>query len=490
MGDDELRTQSLTSVLRGAGFFGIGKVVASGLGFLINVLLTQGLGAALFGTYTFARTIVVTIGSVSNLGADKAVLRFVSTEGDTRDAHLGLSYLVATVGGLLVGVVLFFAAPLIVEHTADKPLFVPTLRLLSALLVVQALVTITGNGFRAIDRPDLNSLLKQITRRVAMLLAVGLAFLLSAPLLGYVVAAVVAMGMTAVVGLVLLYRRTSLRPTLPGGSVDVRSYLSYSVPLAFKDAGSVLYTRIDILVVGTLLSATAVGYYQVAIVLSFLLTLPITAVNQIFPPVTSRLYQDDEWETISDVYKTAARWILSGTLPAVAGLLVFRTEILRLFGSEFTAAAPLLVLFAVGQTANAFVGPSGYLLMMTDRQFVVTANQWGFGVLNLVLNVVLVQRFGIIGAAAATAGVLVAINVTRVSEIYYFYRTHPFSMAMAKPLGATLVSAAVMLLVHNHFPSLIGLIVGGSAGVLAYLGCLAVFGVEESDRKLISEWQG
>jgi O-antigen/teichoic acid export membrane protein len=490
MEDTDRRTASLLSIIRGAGFFGIGKIVANVLGFLTNLLLTQALGPAVFGVYTFARTIIDTLGSVTNLGADKATLRFVSVDSERQGAELGLSYLLATVGGIFGVVGVYLLAPTVTALSLDDPLLTFALRVLAVLMVLQALITITGNSFRAIDRPELDSLLKLVIRRAIVLLFLAVAFVLSLGFVGYLVAVLAAVAATAVVGLSILVSRTSLSPSLPTDSLDIRSYLRYSLPLAFKDAGSVLYTRVDILLVGGLLTASAVGYYQVAILLSAFLTLPLSAINQVFPTMISRLHSDGDYETMEAVYKTATRWVLSGILPAAAGLVVFRNSILSLFGPEFTVASDLLVLFTLGQLTSGLVGPSGYLLMMTDRQFVVTANQWVFALLNIALNVVLIDVLGLIGAALGTAAVLGAINLARVVEVYYFNGIHPFSRKMLKPLSASVVCCAIMIAVERVLDPLAALLVGGAVGSVMYLITLGALGLDEGDRQFIREFRG
>ena len=490
MENSNTQTESLVSVVRGAGFFAIGKLIANILGFATNLLLTQAMGPTLFGVYTFARTIIETIGSITNLGTDKATLRFVSVHTDERGSELGLSYLLAITGGTIGAGGLYVVAPVITDYTLQNTLLTLTLRVLSVLMILQALIVITGNAFRAIDRPELDTLVKQVIQKVAILAFVALVFVLSLGFTQYLVGIMVAVALTAAVGLGILTYRTPLKPNLSIKEVNIRSYLFYSLPLSFKDAGSVLYTRIDILLIGGLLTSSAVGYYQVAILLTTLLTLPLTAINQIFPTVTSRLHSDENYETMGALYKTSTRWVLSGILPAAIGLIVYRNQILTLFGPEFTAASDLLILFTIGQLSNAVVGPSGYLLMMTDQQLAVTINQWAFGLFNVGLNLLLISEFGLIGAALATASVLIAINVARVVEVYYYNRIHPFSRKMLNPIAASIICCAIMIVAELTLPPLYGLTIGGAAGVLTYSLTLAIMGMEESDRDLINELRG
>jgi len=487
MSGNSIRDSSLTSILQGAGFFAIGKIATVVLGFLLTYILTNGLGAALYGVYAFSWTIIQVVSSVSNLGADQAVLRFVPDEEKSSQKQLAISYVISIVGGFVLGLALFLSAPLISNISIDEPHFILVLRLFSILLIFNGIIIVTANAFRAIDRPDFNSLLKQVLKPASLTFAVGISYYFALEFIGYIIAVVIAVGSTAVIGVILFYKYANLRPELNSSGINLRSYLRYSIPLAFKDAGSVFYRRADILIVGGLLTSSAVGYYRVAIMLTTVLTIPLGAVNQIFPSRASALHSGDKKEELEQVFKTTTRWVITGTLPGAIGLIVFRYEILQIFGDEFSTASMVLILFTIAQLTSAFVGPSGYLLMMTDHQFTVATNQWITGGLNIVLNVFLILEFGFIGAAAATASVLALINIARLIQVYYFEQMHPISRKLVKPTIAAILSLVAMMSIHIFLSGIAALTIGVVIGLLVYVFCLVLFGLEPEDKILMNK---
>src|SRR5690606_15935878 len=88
-------------------------------------------------------------------------------------------------------------------------------------------------------------------------------------------------------------------------------------------------------------------------------------------------------------------------------LLVFGWPLLYLFGPSFTAGYPLLFIFIIGLIARASVGVAESLLSMAGQQRICAAVYTAVFVLNVALNVLLVPRFGLAGAAMATATALV-----------------------------------------------------------------------------------
>jgi O-antigen/teichoic acid export membrane protein len=82
---------------------------------------------------------------------------------------------------------------------------------------------------------------------------------------------------------------------------------------------------------------------------------------------------------------------------------LFGWQLLRLFGPQFTQGYGILFVAAIGPLIRAAIGPVERLLNMLDQQ-IACARAYALAfVLNLVLCLLLVPKFGGYGAAAATS---------------------------------------------------------------------------------------
>ena len=70
----------------------------------------------------------------------------------------------------------------------------------------------------------------------------------------------------------------------------------------------------------------------------------------------------------------------------------------------------------------------GLMLTMTGHQKIELANSITFGGLNIFLNILLVQIYGILGVAIATGLSLSLINLARLLEVYYLFYLHPYKV--------------------------------------------------------------
>jgi len=490
MSDDESPDDltDISSIGSGAVVFVIGFVFQTVAGFLLNLLLTRGLGAAMYGTYSYARTLLAIAKVFAEIGASESILRFLPEyEASTSKQNntLGLALLTTTVGSLIVVVCVYYFAHDINRFTLNNEQFVATLRLFILSLPFMALLIVVANIFRGIEKPVYQIGLQKIFYPLIRLMVVGVALFLGYSLFGVVAAFVIASVLGLFFGGYLLATRTNFKPSLSVGRKDVYEYYDYSIPLMFTAAGSLLYSRVDVLMVGYFFTDVEVGVYSIAILISTFMGLPLSALNQIFPPVASRLHNNENRGELNAIFATTTRWAFTFSLIFALAAIIYRVEILRIFGEDFILGTTVLFLFIVAQAIRNAVGPSGYMLMMTGHQYLVMVNRWTLGILNVVLNYVLILEVGFIGAALGSAGALAVVNLLRVVEIYYLEGYFPYTRQYLKPVVAGIFAAPTMLGLTSVLEGLTLLFVGGFVGAAVFFAVLYLLGLEDRDRELL-----
>jgi O-antigen/teichoic acid export membrane protein len=101
-----------------------------------------------------------------------------------------------------------------------------------------------------------------------------------------------------------------------------------------------------------------------------------------------------------------------------------------------------MCILAIGMLARAAVGPAERLLNMLGDRKPCAAIYAGAFALNLVLCIVLIPRFGIDGAAAATASALVLESVLLFVTARRQLRHHTFLMDQASSSSVGRISEA------------------------------------------------
>jgi O-antigen/teichoic acid export membrane protein len=129
----------------------------------------------------------------------------------------------------------------------------------------------------------------------------------------------------------------------------------------------------------------------------------------------------------------------------------------------------------------------GFVIMMTGRTVINLVNNVIVFIMIVVLNSLLIPKFGLLGAAASLAIALGLVNIIRLVEVYLILKIHPYRVAYYKPfLAGALAAAASWALKHFWGPGvgspLPRLAAHSSIIALVYLLALLGFGINEEEK--------
>lgn len=475
---------SLKSVAEGAGLFFIGKIFSNAIGFLVNLALTRSLGTGLYGIFSYLNAVFSVVYVITELGGDKSLMRFLPEyEGSPKKQNvmITIAYITSLFISLVLAVVVYYTAPYIAEYTIDDPVFVDVLQLTVIIIPFNTLSNITLGIFKSIERMDYNVQVSSVLKPIVRLIFIGGAVVLGYSITGAAVGLIITSVIVFIAGIVVLVTKTKFGNIKQPTVIQAKEYYNFSVPLALGKSGSIIYKRVDILMVGFLLSSTAVGIYNLAVMLSTIIALPLGGFQQLFPPIASKLYNNDRYDKLESTYSTVTRWIFTFAFFPSLFVITFSKEILQVFGEGFAEGSAVLSLFILAQLVNSAVGPSGYLLVMTDHQYLNTVNKLAAGTINIVLNYVLTIQYGLVGAAVATAGTLTTINLARVVQVVYYENMFPYNIKYLKPLFAGTISYGILYLSSQAVSGYALLALGGLLGGLSFVAVLLALGFEQQD---------
>lgn len=482
------RAKSLLQILHGSAFFIVGKVIRDGAGFLFNLVLVQAIGLTAYGVYGYANAIVMLSVGIAKVGGDQALLKLLpERDKSERPALLGSVFSVMLVSSLAVVGVLWGLSPLIDAQVLQSESLLLVLRILLFIIPMYALSETLAGVFRSLGQAKYDVLIRFVLLPISRLVAALFALLAGITLNGFLLTFIVALSVTSF-AIIMLYLNSGVpRPSSKFSRVTIHELLDFSLPVALSQVGSRIAKRLDILFVGVFFGSTIVGAYNIAALLSTVVLIPLTALNQLFPPVAAGLYDSDDHATLSQTYATVTRWSTAGCLLLTIGSIVFRRELLELFNVPPDVGALVLTLLIAGQFINAAAGPSNYLLLMTGHQYIGSVNNVVFAALNGILNYVLLVNIGYIGAAAATALSIALLNATRVTELWLFENLVPYSTSFVKLLPAGGIATLVMIGARQLTPGLPSIALGGMTGTAAFLLVVYLLGIEDPDREVLTQ---
>jgi O-antigen/teichoic acid export membrane protein len=154
----------------------------------------------------------------------------------------------------------------------------------------------------------------------------------------------------------------------------------------------------DTIMLGIMKTSEDVGIFKAASEIPLILPVILGASNSIYAPVVASLHHKGEYDRLHNLFRITTRWVYSLALP-LSLIIIFSTrEIMSIFGKGFLEKGiPVLMIFTLAQFVNCVTGGVGFTLTMTGKQKLEFYNSLGLFLMNVMLNLILIPRFGSMG---------------------------------------------------------------------------------------------
>jgi O-antigen/teichoic acid export membrane protein len=461
----------------------------------IALLLARRLGRAEVGLYAQAYALLTLLGVLSLSGVRAGMTRFVAVHRAERDlgalrgtVRLGVA---VTLGSAApVGVALFAAAPVLARIVFHDPGLVLPLRFVAVALPAGCFMETALSAIQGFRTMRAFALVSLVFEPVAKAALTGLLLWWGMGLPGAMLALVVSDVAAAILAGVALRRRLGLAVgrVAPPPVYRPRELFSFSLASWVASLATSGLIWADTILLGVFRNSGDVGVYNVATRLVLLASLAMPAINAAFGPRIADLHHRGRRQSLRQAYRATESWILRLFLPGFALIVAFPDDLLGLFGRAFQAGVYVTVILAVGKLADAATGPCGLMLNMSGRPMWSMVDNTAVLVLNVVLNLLLIPRYGIVGSAVAWAVSLVLVNLARLVQVWLLLRMLPFDRATLKGVVAGVGSLAAGLLAHHLLAPPVRLPVGAVALTAVYVGVLLLLGLGWEDRLVLREF--
>jgi len=401
-------------LVRGSASALVLRLLGALLGLGLQLLLARLLGHGQYGNFIFAFATITTLSLVLKLGLDTVTLRFlpayrVAGQWELARGLLRESGRVVWAASLCValGIAVYTA----LAPAGADPELAWTLCIAAAALPPMAVQQLAEARLRAIDRMTLSRVPTELLQPVligVLVLALGRAGVRAE---GAMAATAIACAITLLASTVA-FRRAAPAELFEGPTRrESREWHAASLQLGLYSTTMLVIGQVDVVVAGILVGPEAAGGYAIASRISKFIPFGLTAVNLALAPLVSRLFHAGRNDELQRVVTWAAAGILLTTFPLGAGVMLFREQLLALFGPEFVVAQGALVILAVGRLVNAACGPTATLLSMSGNHGDAARVALGSALLDAALLLALTPRLGILGTAVATTVTTVAWNL-------------------------------------------------------------------------------
>lgn len=483
----------LSTLAKGVGVALVGRVLGRGLHLLGQVAIARLLDPVGYGMYALGWTILRVAGFFTPLGLDNAVLHFGAKFRRYHVARFKRLIVqgqrVAVLSGFLVGVLFYATAPFLAVDVFRNDELLPIFRGLAAAFPFVSGLLVSAATTRVSQRLQFSVMAEDIGQPLILLLLLALLVPLGLTLQGVILALV--LSFAGAFGLALYFIKRLFADVLSvhqAHDLSTGRLLLFSIPTALSGVFFSLIFWADRLFMGYFRPLEEVGIYVAASQMALLFAVILSACNAAFAPMIADLYHRNALDRMAVVFRTSTRWGLYISLPLFITIWFYPAEILTaIFGHEYSGGGRALQILTVGQFANIGSGPLGYLLIMTGRQniwLVVTGLAF---LANISLNLLLIPRLGLAGAALATSGAIAALFLVGLFTVHRSLALWPYDRRCLKGLAAaaaTIVVLQAQQSLHIATP-LPCFVLAAVLSFTAFWATVLLLGLDAEDRMLI-----
>lgn len=449
----------LATVARGGALALAGTIVAALFGFLLTVVVSRGLRASGAGVFFEALALFTILASVCTIGADSGLVRAIPRYRALHRIHdLRCTLIVAATPVAMVSsavaVGIWLAAPGIAyvlfdgAHQAEG---VAYLRIFAPFLVLAAVggVVLQGGtrGFGSL-RPYvvLQQVFLPVSRPLLVLAAigaglggVGVALAWAAPIaVCYPIATVV----------LLRQLRATKRladDSTPRGSWQslAREFWLFTGPRGLAAIFEISIIWFDVLLIGALRSTREAGIYAAASRFVTSGTLAMQAMRLAFAPLLSAMLARHERQRAEDLYRVATQWVVAASWPLYLALGIFGPLVLGFLGHDFSSGATALAVLCAAMLVNLGAGNANTVLLMGGKSSWTATNTAVALAINVGVNLLLVPRYGMTGAALAWAASIVFDSLAGAFEVRYLLHLNGHARGFGVAALASLMTFGV-----------------------------------------------
>lgn len=390
----------------------------------ISLLVTNLLGAAAYGTFSYAFSWVNLLATFSCMGFEQLALKEIPAyraAGRTGMIRGLLRFSMRRV--LLVSVlvsVVFFILSMALRQPADEMLRIG-LWLALPVLPATALINLRFSWLRSEHHNSESQLPDKVFRPLLLLVAILLAWLMwNESLNAHVI--ILLSGGSIVLALVIgnYFVQRKVVSTVAGAEAefDASIWTKTAFALLLVNGFYFYLSQVPLIVLGTLKGAKEAGVYAIASRLSDLEGYMLFAMNVVLAPVISKLYTEKKNAELQRIITNSLRAGFFISLPLIIAFLIFPDFFLSLFGDEFSEGRWALIVLTVSQIVNFATGSVGYLLTMTGHQKTALLLLLFCALLTTSLSLMLIPSFGVNGAAAAAGVNNIVLNVLMAVAVF------------------------------------------------------------------------
>lgn len=396
---------------QGIGIVFFMNILANFFGYLIRMILARNLTTAEYGLFYSVFTFVLFFMCFINFGLPLSLAKFIS-EFRAKESFNAIKTTIVSgffslvSAAVVVSLILFLLSGYLAEHYFKNPDAEIILKVLLVYIVTTAFGIVCGSSLIGFQKFAYVALLDAMKNLIVLLWFIVLFYLgmksATAAALAYAGGHILLLLFIKIPFLVTTF--TFNRYRIENCMKMTKSLFAFGLPLVAGAIAARLIGHMDTLVLTGTRTLTEVGIYNVILPSALLFVYLGGAVNTVLLPVTSELKAKNDEARLSEGLRLVLQYSFVIIIPLLLIVFTYSAWFIELmFGNHYVSGVPAFRILLIGVMFCIVAQINNTVLSGIGKPMTVSKIIIGAATINFICNCILVPRFGIIGAAAATA---------------------------------------------------------------------------------------
>ncbi len=458
----------------------LSQIISYILIFFYTIYIARYLGADGFGILSLALAFSGIFSIIADLGLSTLTVREVAKDKSLTKKYLENALLIKIILAFLTfGLIVLFLN--LLGYPQETKIVV---YLVSLSIILTSMSGIFYSIFQAYEKIEYQSI-GQILVSIIMFLGVIGAIYYKFDVIGFSFLYLASSGVILFYNLIIYILKFSI-PKLEYNKQFWKNIIKDALPFGLTGISGTIYTYIDSVMLSLIQGNEVVGWYNAAYrIVLFLLFIPSTINVTIFPSMSqSHISSPDLLKLINEKYFKFM--IIIGIPLGVGTTLLADKIILLIFGQGYLNSIIALQIL-IWTIVFTFAG-AGFarVLEATNKQLILTKISGICMIINIFINLILIPRYGLIGASISTVltEIVLVVGIFKVSYNYGFrIKTKKIFKDLLKIIIASLIMSIIILYLKDW-----NLLILSFISILVYLSSLyALKGIDKEDIIIIKQ---
>lgn len=360
---------------------------------VVGIIVARYLGKEQYGIMNYVISIVAIFQVFADFGLDFIQIREESKNPHLRDRIIGTVYGLKLFFAILTLLAIYITVSIFIDEVSIRSYI-----MLYALSIIMNTTWVSRNHFTSMVWNEYVVKTEILRNVIGMVIKVGLV-LLHLPLIWFICSLLFDSFLLATGYLVSYTKKIDSIRKWSFDKTLAFYMIRQAFPLLLSSAAIIVYNKIDQVMIGDMIDKANLGIYSVAIRFTELLVFVPTIIAQTISPMLVEMHKTDaaRYEECSRIFVnvTVSLCII---LALVTSLLSYPIVYVT-FGKAYIGAASVLSILAFKVIGDALSQTSGQLIIIEGQQKYAPIRNIIGCVACIILNLILIQRYGIHGAA-------------------------------------------------------------------------------------------